>query len=66
MAERMRKVELPSSLCEAVERNFGEHFGSLEECLTFVLRELVSEVAAPMDETEKHAIEKRLKDLGYI
>ena len=66
MAERMRGVELPSSLCEAVEQKFGTHFGSLEQFLNFVLRELVRDVAAQMDQSEKLAIQKRLKDLGYI
>ena len=39
---------------------------ALEELLVFVLRELLRDQAAQMDQAEQRVIEQRLKDLGYI
>ena len=36
-----RDVRLPAELCAAVEKKFGQQFGSLEEFLDLVLRELL-------------------------
>lgn len=65
MNHETRSVSLPSSLCEAAEQKFGAHFDGLQELLTFVLRELMCEDSAAMDQTEQRMIEERLKDLGY-
>jgi hypothetical protein len=61
-----RELRLPLDLCQAVERKFGERFGSLEEFLIFAMGELVKDDAAQMDQAEERVIEERLKDLGYI
>ncbi len=61
-----RQVYLPEDLCASVEKQFGGRFESLESLLEFVLRELVSDEAQAMDESEKAMIEKRLRDLGYL
>ncbi len=61
-----RQVYLPEDLCASAEKRFGGHFASLESLLEFILRELVSDAAQAMDESEKAMIEKRLRDLGYL
>jgi len=66
MSSDFREVRLPDELCREAERRFGARFGSLEELLVFVLRELLRDQAAQMDQAEQRVIEKRLKDLGYI
>ena len=66
MTESLREVRLPSQLCEAAEQRFAAHFGSLEELLVFVLRNLISDDVAQMDQAEQRLIEERLRDLGYI
>ena len=66
MSTNLRQVQLPSDLCESVEKHYSERFGTLEQFLTFVLQELVRDDAAQMDRAEQQVIEERLKDLGYI
>jgi hypothetical protein len=66
MSSEVRDVRLPAALCDDAERRFGARFGSLEELLEFVLRELLRDQAVQMDEAEQRVIEQRLKDLGYI
>ena len=66
MAESIREVRLPIELCEAVEKRYGAQFGTLEQFLERVLRNLLRDDAAKMDEAEQRIIEERLKNLGYI
>ena len=66
MPESLREVRLPSQLCEAAEKQFAAHFGSLEELLEFVLRNLLRDEGSRMDEAEQRLVEERLRDLGYI
>jgi len=66
MTESLREVRLPSQLCEVAEQQFSTHFGSLEELLVFVLRNLLRDEATQMDQAEQRLIEERLRDLGYI
>ena len=66
MSSDLREVRLPDELCHEAERRFSARFGSLEEFLVFVLRELLRDEAAQMDQAEQRVIEERLKDLGYI
>jgi len=61
-----REVNLPETLCKAVEQKFGQRFGSLEETLSAVLSHLLRDDALLMDATEQQIIEERLKGLGYI
>jgi len=62
-----RDVKLPASLCEAAERHLqGTPFATLEELLTFVLRELTSPGGSAREEQERQIIEQRLRDLGYL
>lgn len=62
-----RELRLPSDLCEKMEAQIqGSQFASLEELLTFVLRDLTSRKSSSLDEQERQAIEKRLRDLGYM
>ncbi len=66
MSTELRDLRLPADLCNDAERKFAGRFGSLEEFLAFVLRELLKDKAAQMDQAEQRVIEQRLKDLGYI
>lgn len=66
MSGDMRDLRLPTQLCDQAERRFGARFASVDELLVFVLRELLRDEAAQMDQAEQSVIEQRLKDLGYI
>lgn len=61
-----REIRLPSELCAAIEKKFAQKFGSLEELLIFVLRDLSRDDAARADQAEQRLIEERLRDLGYL
>jgi len=63
---QMREVRLPAELCDATEKKFAQKFGSLEELLTFILRDLLRDEAAQLDHAEQRMIEDRLRELGYI
>jgi hypothetical protein len=62
----MRTVQLPSELCTAIEKKYGSTFGSLEELLIFVLKDLANEEANNADQAERQMVEDRLRDLGYL
>ncbi|HLW85834.1 MAG TPA: hypothetical protein VKR60_11520 [Candidatus Sulfotelmatobacter sp.] len=62
----MREVHLPAELCETAEKKLAQKFGSLEELLIFVLRDLVRDEALQLDHAEQRIIEERLRELGYI
>ncbi|MBZ5653371.1 MAG: hypothetical protein LAO18_23150 [Acidobacteriia bacterium] len=66
MPNNLRDVHLPADICDEAERRFAARFGNLEQFLTFLLRELLRDDAAKMDEAEQRVIEQRLRDLGYI
>ncbi len=66
MSSPLRDVRLPAQLCSEAEQRFAARFDSLEQLLTFILRELLRDDAAQMDQAEQHMIEERLRDLGYI
>jgi hypothetical protein len=66
MSSDLRDVRLPVQLCNEAEQRFAARFGNLEELLTFLLRELLRDDAAQMDQAEQRIIEERLHDLGYI
>jgi hypothetical protein len=63
---RSRTISLPEELCSAAERKFLQRFGSLEELVITLLREMVRDDAMLMDEQEQRIVEERLKGLGYI
>ena len=62
----MREVSLPAELCEAAEKKFAQKFSSLEELLTFILREVLRDETSKLDRAEQRIIEERLRELGYI
>jgi hypothetical protein len=66
MPEDMRELRLPAELCRTAEERFAAQYGGLEQFLEFVLRQLVRDDAAQMDQAEQKIIEERLKDLGYL
>jgi hypothetical protein len=66
MSSEVRDLRLPADLCHDAEQRFASRFGSLEELLVFVLRELLRDQATKMDQAEQRVIEQRLKDLGYM
>jgi len=58
----VRQLSLPLDLCEAAEKKFG----NLETFLTSVLRELLRDDAAVLDQNEQRIVEERLRELGYL
>ncbi len=66
MTNSTRKVHLPEDLCQEAEKQFGMRFASVDELLTFVLKELTQDDALRLDEREQQIIEERLRGLGYI
>ncbi len=62
-----RELRLPEELCEKIEEQIqGSQFTTLEEFLTFFLREVASRDSSRLDEKERQTIEQRLRDLGYM
>jgi hypothetical protein len=61
-----RQVILPADLCAVAEQRYQGKFGTLEELLTCVLRELVRDDAFQADEAEQRIVEQRLRELGYL
>lgn len=61
-----RDVRLPADLCAAVEKRFAQTFASVEELLTFVLRDLANDEASKFDQAEQRLVEERLRELGYL
>jgi hypothetical protein len=61
-----RTLHLPAELCAQAEARFGKKFGGIENLLEFVLRDLLRDDAARLDEAEKLLVEQRLRDLGYL
>jgi hypothetical protein len=57
---------LPAELCAQAEERFRGQFGSLEQFLEFILRDLLRDDAVRADEAEQMMIEQRLRDLGYL
>jgi hypothetical protein len=62
----MRELRLPAELCTAVEKRFSHAFGSLEELISFILKDLSQDQAARLDENEQRLVEDRLRQLGYL
>ena len=62
----MRNVQLPLDLCAAAEQKFAHKFGTLEDLLTFLLRDLLRDDAVKADEAEQRLVEERLRELGYL
>ncbi len=62
----LREIRLPAELCAAAEKKFKDRFGSVEDLLRFLLREITEGQAEGLDEAEQQMIEARLKDLGYL
>jgi hypothetical protein len=62
----VRQVQLPQDLCAAAEKKFQLQFGTLEELLTFVLRDLLRDDALQADLAEERLVEQRLRELGYL
>lgn len=61
-----RSIQLPEDLCAAAEKKFAGKFTTIEELLTFTLRQLLSDRAEQMDAEEQRMLEQRLRDLGYL
>jgi hypothetical protein len=61
-----REIRLPEELCAEAEQKFAEKFHSIEEFLEFVLRHLLEDPSAALDQAEQRIVEERLKELGYI
>jgi len=66
MSVEWRELRLPADICAAAEERFGQSFGTLEDLLGFVLRELLRDEARQLDRSEQRIVEERLRELGYI
>jgi len=62
----MKDIRLPAELCAAAEKKFGARFGSVDELLIFVLRDLLRDEASHADQAEERLVEERLRELGYL
>lgn len=62
----LRDLRLPSDLCAAAERKFAQSFGSVEDLLVFLLRNLLRDDASQLDAAEQALVEQRLRELGYL
>jgi len=62
----VRSVAVPEELCVAAEQKFAHRFGTVDELVAELLRQLLQENGLAMDGKEQHIIEERLKGLGYI
>jgi hypothetical protein len=62
----VREIRIPSELCAEVEKKFAQTFGTLEELLVFVLRDLSNAEAAQLDQLEQQLVDDRLRELGYL
>ena len=62
----MREVRLPADLCAAAEKKYAQTFGTLEELLVFVLRDLSRDDSGQLDQAEEKLVEERLRELGYL
>jgi hypothetical protein len=62
----IRGVQLPADLCAAAEKKFAGTFGTLEELLVFILRDLLRDEASRLDQVEQRLVEQRLRELGYL
>jgi len=62
----MRDVRLPADVCDAAEKKFANTFGSVDEMLTFILRDLLRDEGSQADQTEQRLVEERLRELGYL
>jgi hypothetical protein len=62
----LREIKIPEDLCAAAEKKFGARFGTMDELVAFLLRELVRGDTVELDRADQKAVEQRLKDLGYL
>lgn len=66
MMNATRSIHLPEDLCGAAEKKFAHRFGTLDECVAALLRELLREDAVSLDVKEQEIVEQRLRGLGYV
>ena len=61
-----REIKLPADLHAAAEKKFAATFRTVDELVTFVVRELVQRDTTDLDQADQAVVERRLKDLGYM
>ena len=61
-----RKISVPEDLYLELEARLGPHFGSVDDMICFIIRELLRSDTRALDEAEQQMIRTRLKDLGYL
>ncbi len=66
MTSSFREVKIPEDLYLAAKNRFANQFSSVDDLVTFALRELLREDSVSLDQSEQEMIQSRLKDLGYL
>lgn len=63
---QLRTIQLPDDLCVKAEKWMAARFTSLEELVTFLLREIIQDEDDKLDQKEEELVQQRLRDLGYM
>ena len=61
-----RNVRLPEDLCAQAEAWLTGRFDNLETLIDFLLREVMKDDSAKLDQAEEELVQQRLRELGYI
>jgi hypothetical protein len=59
-------VHLPEELCVKAETWMKGRFDSLEAFVSFLMKEIIKDESAKLDQSEEEIVQQRLRDLGYI
>jgi hypothetical protein len=66
MTTQAREISIPESLYLDLEARLGPHFGSVDDMICFMVRELLRSDTRTLDQAEQQMIRTRLEDLGYL
>ena len=61
-----RSVQLSEALCAAAEQKYAATFSSVQDLLTFLLKEVLVDPTPQLDKDEQKMVDQRLRDLGYV
>jgi len=61
-----RNVRLPEDLCSQADLWLTGRFDNIETLIDFLLREVMKDDSAKLDQAEEELVQQRLRELGYI